>query len=134
MGVELKPGIFQAAVKAPKASTSCEAAVIGAGPYGLGAAAHLRVAGLSTRALGEPMGFWRRNMPKGMRLRSPWRASHIPDPQGKFKLEAFAADIGVAPAENMPLEQFVRYGEWFQSHAVPDLDPRKVSRVDLHAN
>src|SRR5690348_17109886 len=106
MGVELKPEIFQTAVKAPAAQTSCEAAVIGAGPYGLGVAAHLRATGLSTQAFGEPMGFWRRNMPKGMWLRSPWRGSHIPDPQGKFRLEAFAAEIGVAPAENMPLEQF----------------------------
>jgi cation diffusion facilitator CzcD-associated flavoprotein CzcO len=134
MGVELKPEIFQTAVKAPAAQTSCEAAVIGAGPYGLGVAAHLRATGLSTQAFGEPMGFWRRNMPKGMWLRSPWRGSHIPDPQGKFRLEAFAAEIGVAPAENMPLEQFVRYGEWFQSHAVPDLDTRKVSLVERHAN
>ena len=134
MGGELKPGLFQSAVKAPKALANCEVAVIGAGPYGLGVAAHLRAAGLSTQAFGEPMGFWRRNMPKGMRLRSPWRASHIPDPNHKFALEAYAADRGMRPAENMPLEDFVRYGEWFQSHAVPDLDPRKVNRVDAHAN
>jgi threonine dehydrogenase-like Zn-dependent dehydrogenase len=42
MGGELKPGAFQAAVKSPNALTCCEAAVLGAGPYGLGVAAHLR--------------------------------------------------------------------------------------------
>jgi cation diffusion facilitator CzcD-associated flavoprotein CzcO len=56
--------------------------IIGAGPYGLAAAAHLRAAGVEPRVFGEPMAFWQRQMPKGMRLRSPWTASHIADPCG----------------------------------------------------
>ena len=52
-------------------ANSCEAAVIGAGPYGLSVAAHLDHAGFATRVFGEPMDFWRQNMPKGMVLRSP---------------------------------------------------------------
>ena len=35
-------------------------AIIGAGPHGLAAAAHLRRAGVECRVLGEPMSFWRR--------------------------------------------------------------------------
>ena len=50
-------------------SAPCEVAVIGAGPYGLAIAAHLAAAGVETRTFGEPMGFWRNNMPKGMKLR-----------------------------------------------------------------
>ena len=38
--------------------------VIGAGPYGLAAAAHLRRAGVATHVLGDPMSFWR-TMPPG---------------------------------------------------------------------
>src|SRR5262249_40310163 len=55
----------------------CDVAVIGAGPYGLAVAAHLRAAGLATCAFGHTMAFWRRNMPKGMKLR---HATSISDP------------------------------------------------------
>ena len=69
---------------------SCDVAVIGAGPYGLSAAAHLRtVKGLEVRLFGEPMSFWDRHMPAGMLLRSPWEASHISDPDGAFTLDAY---------------------------------------------
>jgi len=53
--------------------------IIGAGPYGLAAAAHLRAAGIEHRIFGEPLSFWRRHMPAGMFLRSAWEASHIVD-------------------------------------------------------
>ena len=56
-------------------SNSCDTIVIGAGPFGLAAAAHLKAQGVATRVFGEPMSFWRQNMPKGMKLRSPWGAT-----------------------------------------------------------
>jgi cation diffusion facilitator CzcD-associated flavoprotein CzcO len=108
----------------------CEVAVIGAGPYGLAVAAHLRAADVSTRVFGRTLSFWRENMPKGMRLRSPWIATHIADPDNKFSLDAFARRVALARCEQLPLEQFVQYGEWFQSQAVPDLESRRVKRVE----
>jgi hypothetical protein len=64
---------------------SVDVVIIGAGPYSLSAAAHLRVvAGLQTRVFGEPMSFWKQNMPAGMFLRSPWSATHIADPNVKL--------------------------------------------------
>jgi Pyridine nucleotide-disulphide oxidoreductase len=104
----------------------CEVAVIGAGPYGLAIAAHLRAAKIATRVFGKPMSFWRDNMPKGMRLRSPWIATHIADPEGRYSLDTF----GIEQQDQLPLERFVGYGEWFQRSAVPDLDTRKVIRVE----
>src|SRR5258707_8705122 len=80
------------------------------------------------------MGFWRRNMPKGMKLRSPWRASHIADPANKYSLDVYTAEKGLRQTENFPLDEFVRYGEWFQSKVAPDLDRRKVTRVEAAAN
>lgn len=108
---------------------SCEVAIIGAGPYGLAAAAHLQAAKVPTRVFGDAMAFWRRNMPSGMKLRSPWRASHIADPERAHSLDAFAAENGIEHVENLALADFVRYGEWFQRRAVPDLDPRMVTSV-----
>ena len=57
-----------------------QVAIIGAGPYGLALAAHLRGRGVEPAVFGRPMSFWEEHMPKGMLLRSPWRASHISDP------------------------------------------------------
>src|ERR1043166_9067511 len=104
----------------------CDVAVIGAGPYGLAAAAHLRAAGLATRVFGHSMAFWRRNMPKGMKLR---HATSIAHPADAFSLETFARLDPAAATRPLPIETFIAYGEWFQQHAVPDLDRRKVTRV-----
>src|SRR5215472_17796598 len=73
----------------------CEVAVIGAGPYGLAVAAHLRAADISTRVFGRALSFWRENMPKGMRLRSPWIATQIADPDRRFSLDAFARRVAL---------------------------------------
>ena len=83
----------------------CEVIVIGAGPYGLAVAAHLKAAGIATQVFGEPMSFWRRNMPKGMKLRSPWRATHIADPDnGAVARRLYRTASGSPAAEPMPLE------------------------------
>ena len=111
-------------------ANSCEVAVIGAGPYGLSVAAHLRCAGIATHVFGEPMAFWRHNMPKGMLIRSPWRATHLSDPDRALSLEAFASSCGVDSGKHLSLEKLVAYGEWFQRHAVPDVDRRAVRLID----
>jgi cation diffusion facilitator CzcD-associated flavoprotein CzcO len=111
-------------------ANSCETAVIGAGPYGLSVAAHLKAAGIATTVFGEPMAFWRHNMPAGMMLRSPWRATHISNPTGTLSLDAYAAAHGVAADRLLPLEDFVAYGEWFQRHAVPEVERRPVRSVE----
>src|SRR5262249_253813 len=109
----------------------CEVVVIGAGPYGLAVAAHLKAAGIATRLFGQPMLTWRDRMPKGMQLQSPPGASNLADPQGKFLLDAFAHKLGGAPVlDPLPLEHFLRYAEWFQRQTVPDLDSREVTRIE----
>ncbi len=107
-------------------------AIIGAGPYGLSLAAHLRAAGVSFRIFGRPMGVWRDNMPKGMSLKSEPFATNLYDPQGAFTLERFCAARGLpytAVGEPVPLATFCEYGLHFQSRCVPDLDERLVARV-----
>jgi pyridine nucleotide-disulfide oxidoreductase len=118
------------AVKAGAARRSCHVAVIGAGPYGLAVAAHLKAAGVETTIFGETLDFWRKHMPGRMRVRSPWRATHIADPDGELTLDAYARRVGMVPTEQLPIADFIRYGAWFQSRAAPDLDARKVECIE----
>lgn len=106
----------------------CEVAIVGAGPYGLSLAAHLKAGGIETRVFGDPLSFWRQNMPQGMLVRSAWDATHIVDPGNRFSLDACAAATGLRKPDPLPRADFARYGEWFQRQAVPDLDRRKVAR------
>lgn len=109
--------------------------IIGAGPYGLSAAAHLRrLPGTRIRLFGRPMSFWEEKMPKGMLLRSGWRASYIADPDRTFTLKAFQTAIGTRVPSPVPLEQFTAYGRWFQEKVAPDLDPRFVSKLTPFRN
>jgi cation diffusion facilitator CzcD-associated flavoprotein CzcO len=108
--------------------------VIGAGPYGLSAAAHLRaVNGLNVRVFGEPMSFWDRQMPLGMLLRSPWAGSHLSDPKGALTLDAYRGAIGTHFGSPVPLDRFIDYGRWFQRQTVPEVDQRQVSQVESDA-
>lgn len=108
--------------------------VIGAGPYGLAAAAYLREGGVERRIFGEPMSFWERQMPQGMHLRSTWDASHIADPRQELTLDAFCRETGQQRTKPIPLSQFLAYGKWFQRKAVPDVDQRLVRRVAPNEN
>jgi FAD-dependent urate hydroxylase len=113
----------------PVASARCDVAVIGAGPYGLAAAACLRAADLHVRVFGEAMSFWRQNMPRGMKLRSPWIATHIPDPYRRYTLDTYFAELGGPPPALLPVENFINYGAWFQKRVAPDLDTRRVVEI-----
>ena len=109
----------------------CDVAIIGAGPYGLSATAHLHtVKGLDIHTFGEPMSFWQRNMPVGMLLRSGWTASQIADPNESLTLDAFRAANGNHFSSPVPLDCFVGYGLWYQRQAVPEIDKRKITRVE----
>ena len=108
----------------------CEVSIIGAGPYGLAVAAHLRAAKIETRVFGRAMEFWKNNMPTGMLLRSSWDASHISDPSGMLTLDHYHDWLGMHPATRLSLDRFVNYGLWFQKQVVSDLDERQVLQVE----
>lgn len=111
----------------------CDVAIIGAGPYGLSATAHLRtVKGLDVHTFGEPMSFWQHNMPLGMLLRSGWAATHIADPNGSMTLDEYREATNNHFSAPVPLNRFIDYGLWYQRRAVPDVDRRKIARVESH--
>ena len=112
-------------------SADCSVTIIGAGPYGLSAAAFLRAARVESRIFGEPMAFWDKQMPTGMCLRSNWGASHIADPRRELTLDAYCRENGNHMPKPIPLERFVAYGRWFQRQVVQDLEIRQVRKIEV---
>ncbi|MEU6216662.1 FAD-dependent oxidoreductase [Streptomyces sp. NPDC047022] len=109
-------------------------AVIGAGPFGLSTAAHLRARGIPVRVFGEPMVSWRDHMPEGMLLKSTPVASNLDAPQRGHTLADYCDAAGiprlVTDEDIIPAATFVAYGEWFQQKLVPELERVRVVSVD----
>jgi cation diffusion facilitator CzcD-associated flavoprotein CzcO len=104
-------------------------AVIGAGPYGLAIAAHLRAREIRTHVFGAPLGYWRTHMPEGMHLKSSWAASSIASPSDELSLAAYERYRGAPLGRPIPISDFIDYGLWYQRRAVPDVDGRRVERI-----
>ncbi len=128
-GTTLEVSKHSAAVVRGVGLSDNDVVVIGAGPYGLSAGAHLKAKGMSVRVFGEPMEFWASKMPEGMLLRSPRVASNLSDPQSAFTLEAYEAASKTKPCAPLPLDTFVEYGRWFRQQLGSDLDTQNVARV-----
>jgi thioredoxin reductase len=106
-----------------------EVVVIGAGPYGLSAVAHLQDAGAEPYVIGQSMAFWKQNMPGGMLLRSKNEASNIAAPQKHLSIAAYEKALKRKIADPLPIEDFIGYGDWFQKQVAPNLDTRQVDKV-----
>jgi thioredoxin reductase len=106
-----------------------DTAIIGAGPYGLSIAAHLKARGVEYRIFGSPMHTWRTHMPKGMLLKSDGFASCLYDPDSSFTLGRYCQEQGIPYADlGLPvrLETFSSYGQEFQKRLVPELEDKLV--------
>ncbi len=112
-----------------RAPSATNVVIIGAGPYGLSLAAHLRHRGAEFRIFGSPMYAWRRQMPAGMYLKSEGFASNISDPQRQYTLARYCAEQGIDAKAPISLETFVAYGMWFKQHLVDDVEETEVSEV-----
>ena len=111
-------------------ANSVPVAVIGAGPFGLSIAAHLKDAKIDHRIFGSPMQSWRTMMPRGMFLKSEGFASSLYDPGRTFTLGHFCREAGRSYAdvgEPVPIETFVDYGMEFQKRLVPWLEPVDIA-------
>lgn len=114
-------------------SARCDVAVIGAGPYGLSVAAHLRAAGIDYRIFGRPLGTWRDHMPRNMVLKSDGFASNLSVPASDSTLKAWCARRGQPYAnQGLPvsLDVFLAYGADFIARFVPDVENVLVAHVE----
>src|SRR5882724_4746672 len=103
---------------------SVENVVVGAGPYGLSIASHLRANNFEALVIGQPMEGWRDHMPAGMILKSEAFASNLSDPARQYTLERFYGERGVKyrrVGNPLAMSDFIAYADWFRNHAVPDV-------------
>lgn len=114
-------------------SASTEITIVGAGPYGLSIAAHLKHLGLRFRIIGSPMHTWRTHMPKGMHLKSAGLSATLFDPEHKFRLKDYCRQNNIPyEDEGLPisLELFTKYGIAFQQQYAPHLEEAKVVKLE----
>jgi cation diffusion facilitator CzcD-associated flavoprotein CzcO len=104
--------------------------VVGAGPYGLTAAAHLKGQGLRVASFGRPLELWLKHMPRGMNLRSHWWATNLSDPGKKYSFDRFFKLKGYKKVHPLPASIFIEYALWFQQQAVPEVDETYVSSIE----
>ncbi len=102
--------------------------VIGAGPYGLSVAAHLKAQNIPTLIFGKPMDFWKK-MPAQMYLKSFWSAASLSAPGRKYTLDEYAASINSQEQRPIPLQFFLDYCRWFQEKTDLDIDPTYVQSL-----
>jgi thioredoxin reductase len=114
-------------------SEECDVAIVGAGPFGLSIAAHLKTRGLNFRIFGKAMENWASRMPKGMMLKSDGFATSLYDPGRRHSYAKYCADHGIPYADlGLPptAESFVDYGRAFQKALVPTLEERVVTSIE----
>ena len=113
-----------------------EVAIVGAGPYGLSIAAHLRVADVKFRIFGRPMQTWLEQMPDGMLLKADGFASNLADPASVFTLKYFCESAGIPYDERripIRLETFRAYGLAFQQRMIPEVEDTQVVKIERDA-
>ena len=108
-----------------------DVAIVGAGPYGLSLAAHLRDLKVGHTVFGSPMSFWLDCVPPGMELKSEGPSSDLFDPRREYPIRAHYQTLSrpFIGRVIVPAELFVGYGREFQKKYAPEVDTRRVTNI-----
>ncbi len=107
--------------------------VIGAGPYGLSIATHLRGQGTDHLIVGRPMDTWRAHMPLGMYLKSEPFGSDMSSPQAGYDLAGYSRSErieGIGRGIPLALDRFLDYSDWYIKQLVPDVSDVTVTEIN----
>ena len=114
-----------------------EVAIIGAGPYGLSLAAHLRSAGADFQSHRPPDGSLAQPHAGGHVAQVKRFASNLYDPQGEYPLSRHCRELGIAYDDKrtrVRLDTFVDYGLAFARRFVPELTTALVKSLRREGN
>ncbi len=106
--------------------------IVGAGPYGLSIAAHLRAKNAPFEQFGTPLESWRSFMPEGMVLKSEPFASNLWDPGRRFTFEQYCKAQGIryqSVGDPLKLSRFLNYADWFRERAVGKIRETKIAHI-----
>lgn len=115
----------------------CEVAIIGAGPYGLSLAAHLRARGVSYRIFGKPMDTWAAHMPKNMTLKSEGFASNLSAPSKGSQIGDYCLERGIAYSDRsipIAIDTYLDYTKTFRDRFIPDVEETMVTSLSRGAD
>lgn len=102
--------------------------IVGAGPYGLSLAAHLRARRVNFRIFGEPMRFWR-DLPDGINLKSPATSTNVFIPERGHTFPEWCRQRNLEDYEPCSMASFADYGLWMQRRFVPEIESVKVVNI-----
>lgn len=112
-------------------SDCLDLAIIGAGPTGMGIAAHAESHGLDYAIFGEPWAFWSRHMIP-LPLRSPPASTNIDTPRSGYQFLDFVRQFKLPEAKRISFPEFMAYASWFA--AQHQLRPIKLAVQALKRN
>jgi cation diffusion facilitator CzcD-associated flavoprotein CzcO len=110
------------------ATRATDLLIVGAGPFGLAAAARCITRGVPYTLLGDPLSFWTQHMPQGMYLRSPYAWHLCPD--GELSFERYLEEEGLGAVGPIMLARFLDYGRWFVRRRGIEVTPARVAHLD----
>ena len=118
------------------ADAETDVVIVGAGPYGLSLAAHLRHHGVDFRIFGQPMHFWFQIAQGGSNryLKSFGLGTNISTPQAGYSFVEYCLRRNLESFEPCAIRDFANYGIWVQEQHIPNVEHADATNISRTKN